>query len=215
LWYCVSCIVLPFVFILARILAHTLAHHHIHATPHFTTQYTPHLKLSYMTALPIVHLLNTYCTSMSAYVRTRTLEFITALEITRVLDSISDNNAYLSFNVRPVERALALLQANFNPNTPPDQSHFSLELSRRPAPQNNSSTRSSFSSIYGYSQRYFGQGACLTHDHRTQYTFVYQSLCLWREIMSSMPRLWLLADSDMLMEYYRLSDTGQGFHRYL
>mmetsp|Transcript_986 Transcript_986/g.991 ORF Transcript_986/g.991 Transcript_986/m.991 type:complete len:247 (-) Transcript_986:1-741(-) len=75
-----------------------------------------------------------------------------------------------------------------------------------------SSNRSSFN-FYGYSQRYFGGGACLSHDHKTQFTFVLQSLCLWKEIMISMPRLWLLADQDMLTEYYRLSDTGQGFHR--
>ena len=31
--------------------------------------------------------------------------------------------------------------------------------------------------------------------------------------MASMPKLWLLADTDMLMEYYRLADTGQGFQR--
>ena len=58
-----------------------------------------------------------------------------------------------------------------------------------------------------------GGGACLSHDHATQFTFVYQSLSLWREIMRNMPKLWLLADSDMLNESYRLCDTGcQGYY---
>ena len=47
----------------------------------------------------------------------------------------------------------------------------------------------------------------------SQFTFVYQSLSLWREIMRHMPKLWLLADNDMLNEPYRLCDTGQGYHR--
>jgi len=52
-----------------------------------------------------------------------------------------------------------------------------------------------------------------SHDHATQYTFVFQSLSLWLEIMRHMPLLWLYADYDMLHESYRLCDTGQGYHR--
>ena len=52
-----------------------------------------------------------------------------------------------------------------------------------------------------------------SHDHATQYTFVFQSLSLWLEIMRHMPLLWLYADCDMLNESYRLCDTGQGYHR--
>jgi hypothetical protein len=134
-------------------------------------------------------------------------------EVVRVLDSISDNNAFLAFNVSPVDRMIRLLRKYFNPNSPPDEALFSLELYRKATTSRYGSSRNTFNSIYGYSQKYFGSGACLSHDHKTQFTFVLQSLCLWKEIMSSMPRLWLLADSDMLTEYYRLSDTGQGFHR--
>ena len=46
-----------------------------------------------------------------------------------------------------------------------------------------------------------------------QYSFVLQSLTLWAEIMANMPKLWTLAEQDMLKEYYRLCDTGQGYHR--
>ena len=49
-----------------------------------------------------------------------------------------------------------------------------------------------------------GGGACLSHDHSTQYRFVLQSFTLWKEIMANMPKLWLLADSDMIKEAYRL-----------
>jgi hypothetical protein len=70
---------------------------------------------------------------------------------------------------------------------------------------------SSFS--YGFSSSYKGKGACLSHDHKTQYAFVMQSLTLWKEIMTQMSRLWLAADHDLLNEYYRLADTGQGYQR--
>jgi hypothetical protein len=59
------------------------------------------------------------------------------------------------------------------------------------------------SSLYGYSSSYSGGGACLSHDHGTQFRFVLQSFTLWREIMSCMPRLWMLADHDMTHEQYR------------
>ena len=113
--------------------------------------------------------------------------------------------AYLSFNVLPVQKAIDILALSFNPKKP--QEHFSLELTAKRKPFG-----SSFS-FTGFSSRYIGGGAALSHDHATQFTFVYQSLCLWREIMRHMPKLWLLADSDMLCESYRLCDTGQGYHR--
>ncbi len=40
-----------------------------------------------------------------------------------------------------------------------------------------------------------------------------QSFTLWREIMANMPKLWVLADTDMISESYRLVDTGQGYQR--
>jgi hypothetical protein len=138
---------------------------------------------------------------------------LTAAEVIRVLDSISDNNAYLAFNVSPVDRTIRLLRKYFDPNSPPEDAIFSLELNRKNNSSRYGTSRNTFGNIYGYSQRYFGSGACLSHDHKTQFTFVLQSFCLWKEIMQSMPRLWLLADQDMLTEYYRLSDTGQGYHR--
>jgi len=58
-------------------------------------------------------------------------------------------------------------------------------------------------------------GSCLSHSHRTQYTFVLQSLLLWREIMGNMFALWQATEDDLLDPglRYRLCDTGQGLNR--
>ena len=88
---------------------------------------------------------------------------------------------------------------------------YSLELANRGRPKPKLSSYSygfSFSSL-----NYRGDGACLSHDHGTQFTFVLQSLTLWRNIMTNMPKLWMLADTDMTTESYRLCDTGQGYQR--
>lgn len=55
----------------------------------------------------------------------------------------------------------------------------------------------------------------LTHSHRTQFTFVLQSLLLWREIMGNMFALWQMTEDDLLdaRAGYRLCDTGQGLNR--
>merc|ERR1719326_1683883 len=58
-------------------------------------------------------------------------------------------------------------------------------------------------------------GSMLSHNHRTQYTFVLQSLLLWREIMGNMFALWQMTEEDLLDPSlrYRLCDTGQGLNR--
>lgn len=57
-------------------------------------------------------------------------------------------------------------------------------------------------------------GHRLTHSHSTQYTYVHQSLCLWREIMHEMFMLWNMADEDLTSRSsYRLTNTGQGLNR--
>lgn len=131
---------------------------------------------------------------------------MTKEDIQRVLDSVLDNEAYKMFNVRPVETMLNILEESFDPLKPNDI--YSLELNGRNMGKKVLNTLS-----YGFSGRYFGGGACLSHDHKTQFTFVKQSLQLWREIMFYMPKLWYLADLDMLSEPYRLADTGQGYQR--
>jgi len=134
---------------------------------------------------------------------------LTKEEIELVIASIADNNAFMNYNAGCVERMLKLLEESFDPNE--IQENFSLEL--KGTPKKSSYSYSSFSPFSGFSSSYKGRGACLSHDHTTQYAFVMQSLTLWREIMMYMPRLWLAADHDLLNQYYRLADTGQGYQR--
>ena len=135
-------------------------------------------------------------------------------DIELVIQSVADNEAFMNANVRPVQEMLDLLEKSFTPNSI-ESEVFSLELKDdNPHSEKKKSTFSSYSSSYfGFSSNYRGRGACLSHNHKTQYNFVYQSLTLWKEIMSNMPRLWLAADHDMMNEYYRLADTGQGYQR--
>lgn len=140
---------------------------------------------------------------------------MTEEQIRRVIDSIGDNEAYLRFNVGPVERILAILTESFSAKE--INGHYSLELSGgRSAGRRILNKFSSLSVSVaggGTSRFYTGEGACLSHDHSTQYAFVLQTFTLWKEIMSRMPKLWLLSDTDMTTEGYRLVDTGQGYQR--
>lgn len=142
-----------------------------------------------------------------AYFTLFAVDKLTGNDVKRVIDSIADHEAYLDFNVKPVDKIIALLKDCFHPKKPEDP--FSLHLSRRPQKK----MFSGFSLYNGYSSGFMGSGACLTHDHPTQFKFVLQSFTLWRDIMFNMQKLWLLADIDMLTEAYRLVDTGQGYQR--
>jgi hypothetical protein len=135
---------------------------------------------------------------------------LNAEDLDRVISSVSDNQAALLTNAGPVTKMLKLLLSTFDPNV--IDGPFSLELRGVPKKQSFGSY-SSFSSFSGFSSAYLGRGACLSHDHRTQFTFVKQSLMLWEEIMRNMPKLWFQADHDMLNNHYRLADTGQGYQR--
>ncbi|KAL4856725.1 hypothetical protein ACK3TF_002800 [Chlorella vulgaris] len=110
-------------------------------------------------------------------------------DILHCLYSISDNNSYLLFNRDPIDRMIAYLQAYFSP--------------------------SQFEQGYSLAIQGGSQGARLTHSHERQYTYVIQSLTLWREISHEMFKLWYLADRDLLGEAnrYHLQNTGQGLNR--
>ena len=134
------------------------------------------------------------------------LDALSADDISRVIDSLSDNYAYLSYNVRPVESTIHLLTSYFSDKKP---SNAAFDLSLSPHYRG-----LSFSSLYSRSSSsYSSSGATLSHDHSTQFVFVLQTLTLWKEIMSNMPRLWCMADDDMISQPYRLANTGQGYHR--
>jgi len=109
-------------------------------------------------------------------------------DINTVLNSIGDANSYLASNARPVAKMIQLLKKYFDPSRP---GKYSLEL------------------------RGGRGGSKLSHSHSTQYTFVLQSLTLWREITASMYRCWFSADDDLLSQRnpYRLVNTGQGLNR--
>eukprot|EP00195_Chlamydomonas_chlamydogama_P017300 CAMPEP_0202908130 /NCGR_PEP_ID=MMETSP1392-20130828/44986_1 /ASSEMBLY_ACC=CAM_ASM_000868 /TAXON_ID=225041 /ORGANISM="Chlamydomonas chlamydogama, Strain SAG 11-48b" /LENGTH=653 /DNA_ID=CAMNT_0049597303 /DNA_START=132 /DNA_END=2093 /DNA_ORIENTATION=+ len=110
-------------------------------------------------------------------------------DILQCLYAISDNNTFLFFNRDPIDRMIAYFTTYFK--------HDSHEP--------------------GYSLAIQGgrEGARLTHNHERQYSYVLQSLTLWREISTDMFRLWYLAEQDMLRDSngYRLVDTGQGLNR--
>ncbi|EFN59891.1 hypothetical protein CHLNCDRAFT_33435 [Chlorella variabilis] len=110
-------------------------------------------------------------------------------EILHCLYSISDNNSYLLFNRDPIDRMIAYLQSYFLPG--------------------------SYEPGYSLAIQGGSQGARLTHSHERQYTYVLQSLTLWREISHEMFKLWYLADCDLLHERnrYTLQNTGQGMNR--
>lgn len=109
-------------------------------------------------------------------------------ELRQCLYSLSDHNAYLRFNKEPVDTAIKYLEGWF---ASPDSAELQLSIN------------------VGMN------GARLSHNHARQYTYVRQTLYLWREIMGDMFRLWCLAEDDLLKRnsYYRLTDTGQGLNR--
>ncbi len=132
-------------------------------------------------------------------------ESLTVADLHRIIESVSDNEAYLAFNVRPVEKIIRILTDSFNPSKAVDP--FSLHLSSRGG--NAKKMFNSFSNFYsGYSMGFSSGGACLSHDHATQFKFVLQSFTLWREIMANMPKLWLFADEDMTTQDYRYADES-------
>ena len=129
------------------------------------------------------------------------------------IESISDAIAVVESNVAPVQRMIHLLEDNFRQDS--TSKGFSLEL--------RGSGKSFTPSRYGYGFGAFGggfgstdsSGPTLSHSHSMQYTFVWQSLTLWREVQRNMHRLWVCADSDLLSvsTSYQLLNTGQGLNR--
>ncbi|QDZ21672.1 DUF2009 domain-containing protein [Chloropicon primus] len=110
-------------------------------------------------------------------------------EILNCLYSIGDNNSYLLYNRDPIDKMIGFLNTYFKPDE--YEESFSLAITGGVG------------------------GARLSHSHKRQYTFVLQSLTLWREISHDMHKLWHLAESDILAERnrYTLADTGQGLNR--
>jgi len=116
-------------------------------------------------------------------------DLLTKEKIQLIIESLTDSNAYILANRHPVDRIIFYLQKYFRPDVEENR-EFSLQISYRV------------------------NGSCLSHSHSVQYTFVYQSLLLWREIQHEMFLLWNCTDDDLLSKKsYNLEDTGQGLQR--
>ncbi|KAF1332529.1 Rxlr effector candidate protein, partial [Globisporangium splendens] len=113
---------------------------------------------------------------------------LSADDIRLCLASIADSQSYLVSNRSPIVRMIEYLQEFFQPDKIDPK--FSLEI------------------------RAGKNGARLSHSHASQYEYVLQSLLLWKNITTSMLRLWWAVEEDLLSGgMYRLRDTGQGLNR--
>ncbi|KAI9997874.1 hypothetical protein PInf_002131 [Phytophthora infestans] len=109
-------------------------------------------------------------------------------EIRLCLASISDSQSYLASNRSPITRMIDYLEKYFTPEKA--EPGFSLDI------------------------RAGKNGARLSHSHASQYEYVLQSLLLWKNMTTSMLRLWWVVEEDLLGgSMYRLRDTGQGLNR--
>ncbi len=131
-------------------------------------------------------------------------------DIRRVIESIADAISSVQTSLAPVKRMLFYLEDNFDPNLiNPGQS---LEIHGQRI-----NDRARQLSRYGLSAYALGgrDGPTLTHSHKTQYYFVWQTLRLWCKVMKNMHKLWLYADKDLLSTTtsYSLLNTGQGLNR--
>ncbi|CDR96828.1 UPF0652 protein [Babesia bigemina] len=114
---------------------------------------------------------------------------MTREEVETCLYSLSDHYSHLRAFRRPCDVMIAYLRDNFNPNDPNPKYNLSISAG--------------------------SDGARLSHGHAKQFTYVLQSLTLWREIAHDMFALWHYAEADLLDadNPYRLRNTGQGLNR--
>ncbi|CAE6442703.1 unnamed protein product [Rhizoctonia solani] len=126
---------------------------------------------------------------------------ISAETLRQCIYSISDNSAFLRVNRDPCEIMIGYLKKYFHPTkcSPPTKTLEEAAKVEQPS----------------LAIKNGRNGARLSHDHSKQYTYVLQSLTLWREILGDMFHLWTLAETDLLSTTapYRLRDTGQGLNR--
>ncbi|KAI9216667.1 hypothetical protein BC828DRAFT_393104, partial [Blastocladiella britannica] len=113
---------------------------------------------------------------------------LTADDVAQLLYSVGDHHHYLKFHRDPCDQMLKYLTTYFHPEESKGPTNLGIRAG--------------------------AEGARLTHHHPKQFTYVYQSLALWREIAHDMFQLFWLSDQDMLGgNGYRLRDTGQGLQR--
>jgi hypothetical protein len=111
-------------------------------------------------------------------------------DVEQCIRSLNDVNDFSNDNVESTVQLLELLKKNFSPESKPGDK-YTLAITE-------------------------GQsGSRLTHDHARQFTFVLQSLSLWKNICRQMFALWTIAEADLLNPDlpYEFRSTGQGFQR--
>merc|ERR1712135_12458 len=112
---------------------------------------------------------------------------LTEDEVEQCLYSLGDHSTYLRFNREPCDRLPLYLKEFFDPLNPgPAECSLAIEEGI--------------------------EGARLSHSHQRQYTFVLQSMTLWREVLDNMFQLWHLAEEDLLDEENTYALTGQDPH---
>ncbi|EPY49800.1 DUF2009 protein [Schizosaccharomyces cryophilus OY26] len=104
------------------------------------------------------------------------------------LVSLADHESFLLANRVPVEKMRSYLYEFFSPQDSKKGGNLKIG---------------------------FMNGARLTHDHRTQFSYVDQSLQFWSCMMDQMFLLWLQSDASLVDKdtRYFISDTGQGLNR--
>jgi len=102
--------------------------------------------------------------------------------VERVIASVADANSYAAANVRPVGKVLTLLTEHFTPMSA--EKGFSLALGGGGLTGLLSSVVGTgfYGRGYGWGSSRYGASPQLSHDHGTQFTFVFQTLTLWREV---------------------------------
>lgn len=126
--------------------------------------------------------------AVEVIVQKYTTAHLPADDIRMCISSIGDNHSFLVSNRDPVDKMIHYLTTLFSPSKG-DTHSLAISSGRG--------------------------GSCLSHDHRTHYFFVLQSLTLWQEIAHNMFKLWCYAEGDLLdpQSMYRLQETGQGLQR--
>eukprot|EP01013_Petalomonas_cantuscygni_P044613 TRINITY_DN923_c0_g1_i1.p1 TRINITY_DN923_c0_g1~~TRINITY_DN923_c0_g1_i1.p1 ORF type:complete len:533 (+),score=117.40 TRINITY_DN923_c0_g1_i1:153-1751(+) len=114
-------------------------------------------------------------------------------QIEMCIRSIGDANCHVRDTARVIDRMISFLRAYFDPKVPTkDGADRSLAIAT-------------------------GQeGARLDHAHSVQYTYVLQSLAMWKVVSQEMPLLWECVEQDVFAtgeRPYDFRDTGQGFAR--
>ena len=107
-------------------------------------------------------------------------------DIERCMYSLGDNTAFLVQSRAPVDEMITLLLDNFHPTDPSAKGGVSLSI------------------LAGRG------GARLSHRHAKQFSYVLQSLTLWRDIQHNMFKLWCLAEQVSPSFTWGENELGKG-----